>query len=234
MSFLLAGLRGYDVQAHLFQRRQPATSYPEQTRSPLQQQNPNFMTVVALSVGLVSRRLLLVNIVACIPWLPGILLTLCIVQKLTSLCSRLASTVCDQLTKDAAWVRQAACSFRQQSGWLSRRPLHQVKDDKHDQQHQRQQQAEQQVSKKEQLAAQLLQAQSMLQTHRPDKELIRVIKSLGDSNIPLDTKWLEFTQRLASHGHDAIRSASYPALSHCPAADCMGSMRSTKHTVHTL
>ncbi|KAK9841549.1 hypothetical protein WJX74_007663 [Apatococcus lobatus] len=54
------------------------------------------------------------------------------------------------------------------------------------------------------LAAQLLQAQSMLQQHRPDKELMRVIKTLGDSNIPLDTKWLEFTQRLASHGHDAI------------------------------
>ena len=129
-------------------------------------------------------------------------------QRLTGVCIRLASIVAEQLMKDGAWVQQAAVRFRQwpahSGNWPWKRKQHQPLEHE---QHQQSQAAEEVKQQKQRLlAAQLLQAQSMLQQHRPDKELMRVIKTLGDSNIPLDTKWLEFTQRLASHGHDAIRS----------------------------
>ena len=126
---------------------------------------------------------------------------------------RLASIIAEQLAKDAAWLRHATSRLQHstvQHGslrlWGRRRQQQQRQQQTEFLQQQKLQRLEErQQSKQQQLAAQLLQAQSMLQQHRPDKELMRVIKSLGDSSIPLDKKWLEFTQRLTSHGHDAIR-----------------------------
>lgn len=134
-------------------------------------------------------------------------------QMLLGLCLRLASIVTEQLMKDSAWIQQATSRLRQwpahSGNWPWKRKQHQQVEAPQQVQQQQVQAAEEVRQQKQRLiAAQLLQAQSMLQQHRPDKELMRVIKTLGDSNIPLDTKWLEFTQRLASHGHDAIRSAS--------------------------
>ena len=115
--------------------------------------------------------------------------------------------------KDGAWIQQATARLRQwpahSGNWPWKRKQQQQQQVVALQQlhHQALETAEEVQQQKQMLiAAQLLQAQSMLQQHRPDKELMRVIKTLGDSSIPLDTKWLEFTQRLASHGHDAIRS----------------------------
>ena len=185
-----------------------------------QRQSSNLFTAAAASIGLVrltcrpfpvwcgaSLDLLILGMQL---WLllQWLMHSYCM-QRLTGVCLRLASIVAEQLMKDGAWLQQAAVRLRQwpahSGNWPWKRKQHQP----HEQQQQQQQhsQAAEEVKQQKQrlLAAQLMQAQSMLQQHRPDKELMRVIKTLGDSNIPLDTKWLEFTQRLASHGHDAIR-----------------------------